>query len=872
MPWGCPLRGALTTENRSVHFRPAAGFPEPVCEAGGICNATMAVSETASTVLAHSEWVRRLAHSLVEDPHLADDLAQATCIAAWRRPPASDENVRGWLSRVLRNFAHQSRRSERRRRARESVAARPEAQRSTAEVVERASSHRAVVQAALELSEPYRTAILLRYLEGRTPAQIAQQLGVPKETVRTRLVRGLARLRARLDREHGGDRRAWIAALATLTTPDRWVPIACATLMLKAKNVIIATVVVLAGLAVGWGFLAAEPNPAADRPGDAAGVAQAAAPTDDAAPATDASAEAQRRALAEPTPTPAADAPPMFRGRVLDVAGNPAAGVPVRFDGDAESETETDHRALTDTGGWFQLAVPSAARRIVADRDGLITVLLGVIAPNSEAARIEPVVVVAQRLEVGILVHDAANSPLPGATVSYRIPDGFRTRFSQVLDFSQTPRWQARTDMRGRLAGFALPRIPGATLDVRKLGFSPTTIAAPERSRDDLRVELRRPAGGADTLDGLVVDASGQPASGAHVSLGFAETVSGDDGRFRLDLASARGARRLVAAKVGHLPALLDLPDDEKVPTVRLELGSAPLQIAGIVTDADGKPLAGVRVWPKSPTVFGRVDGRFASVEGFLAQREQASWNVVDTGEDGSFTLDGMLERDYELVAMVPDDLILVDAGPFAAGSRNVQIVIPDRAAYPVVKGRVVSRFNTPVPGVSVAAVCDANRLAFETGGASTQHAGGRRVLTDKDGRFELRGVGRNRVYLETRGASIVQKSFGRGLDGGFLEAVTGPETDLRLVVNLRVHIRVELADPTEADQLSVLDADNERVILHRIQGGSTRSNFEFPLTDGRSDTLATSDAVQTLVLRKDGEVVRRVPITPTPGDVYVVR
>jgi DNA-directed RNA polymerase specialized sigma24 family protein len=56
-------------------------------------------------LLEHSEWVRRLARELVQDPHVADDLAQETLMAAVESPPRRLSNPRAWLATVLRNRA-----------------------------------------------------------------------------------------------------------------------------------------------------------------------------------------------------------------------------------------------------------------------------------------------------------------------------------------------------------------------------------------------------------------------------------------------------------------------------------------------------------------------------------------------------------------------------------------------------------------------------------------------------------------------------------------------------------------------------------------------------------------------------------------------
>jgi hypothetical protein len=68
----------------------------------------------------------------------------------------------------------------------------------------------------LALEEPYREALLQRYVQGLEPAEIARTLGVPASTVRNRIARGLELVRARMDARHGGERGAWAALLAPM--------------------------------------------------------------------------------------------------------------------------------------------------------------------------------------------------------------------------------------------------------------------------------------------------------------------------------------------------------------------------------------------------------------------------------------------------------------------------------------------------------------------------------------------------------------------------------------------------------------------------------------------------------------------------------
>ncbi|MCP5022873.1 MAG: RNA polymerase sigma factor [bacterium] len=171
---------------------------------------------TPELLLEHAVWLRRLARELVRDPGAADDLVQDTWLAALRARPDLGRPLRPWLARVMRNGATQRLRAVAGRSARESRVARPEAVPSARELVERAELQQVLVGAVLSLSEPYRKTLLLRFYEGLGPMQIAATLGLPTATVRTHLHRGLQRLREKLDRENGGNRKAWVLMLQPL--------------------------------------------------------------------------------------------------------------------------------------------------------------------------------------------------------------------------------------------------------------------------------------------------------------------------------------------------------------------------------------------------------------------------------------------------------------------------------------------------------------------------------------------------------------------------------------------------------------------------------------------------------------------------------
>lgn len=167
-------------------------------------------------LLQHADWVRGLAHRLVVDASRADDLVQDTWVVALERGPHHSGNLRAWLGRVVQSLAHSGWRSDERRLRRELIGARREALPSTEDLVQEAALTRTLADAVLDLPEPFRTVLLLRYFRDRTPTQIADELGRPVATVKTQLQRGLARLRDDLDAEFDGGREGWTTALLPL--------------------------------------------------------------------------------------------------------------------------------------------------------------------------------------------------------------------------------------------------------------------------------------------------------------------------------------------------------------------------------------------------------------------------------------------------------------------------------------------------------------------------------------------------------------------------------------------------------------------------------------------------------------------------------
>jgi RNA polymerase sigma-70 factor (ECF subfamily) len=268
-------------------------------------------------LLAHQGFLRGLVRSLVFEHEEAEEYLQETWAYAFRKPPRPGPGLKAWLAKVARNFIRQDRRSRGRRDLREAAVAVPETDSGTERAVERERIRRRVVDAVLGLAEPYRTAVVLRYLDDDLPPrEIARVTDAPVETVRTRIKRALAMLRTRFDEEHDGDRRAWCMALVPLLADKRKAAAATGVagllggiLLMGGKPKIVITVAVLA-LLVGAAFLLTPSGSTVgttpDRPSELAPETRA--------DAGDAPAEPE-----EPNPTPEPDedtTPPPATARV----------------------------------------------------------------------------------------------------------------------------------------------------------------------------------------------------------------------------------------------------------------------------------------------------------------------------------------------------------------------------------------------------------------------------------------------------------------------------------------------------------------------------------------------------------------------------
>ena len=179
----------------------------------------MASHIDSELVKKNQRWLQGLAVELLGDTHRAQEVVQDAWVAAVQRPPrclASNEGLRSWLRQVVRNLAFSVLRRDRRwQRGRANLTPASDVP-SAAEVAEQGALRVELVKAVDDLQPVYREVLVMRYFEGMSTTEIADRLGQPGGTVRSRLSRGLDLLRVRLDKAYQEDRGAWLAALVPL--------------------------------------------------------------------------------------------------------------------------------------------------------------------------------------------------------------------------------------------------------------------------------------------------------------------------------------------------------------------------------------------------------------------------------------------------------------------------------------------------------------------------------------------------------------------------------------------------------------------------------------------------------------------------------
>lgn len=690
---------------------------------------------SAEELLFEAGFLQRLARELVADPHAATDLAQDTLAIALEHPPKQEGSLRGWLATVARNLARNAQRSRQRREQREMRVARPERTDGDELALERLEQQRLLFTLVLTLPEEQRTVLYLRYYEGCVPAEIADRLGLPVKTVKSRHTRAVAALREKLDARSSGDRSQWMEALAPLASL-RGSEVAGGVMQATVGGIVMKklVLVVLAALLLllAW---KAYPHRAADA--DLSTKAPPApvdlAKTETMSPVVTPEPSSTKRepltALAKPTTG------------VLEVHlswsdGTPAAGIGLIAQCENESLPRVESfRALTDVTGNVRFA------DVYAGKVALVPDMRARFEAEVEAGATRTV---EHTIPVGIQVEgrvvDPAGQPVASATIwckggDFSTPD---THFA----------FACAADGSFRLRDVSARAIFGAR--ARNHRPSPSVMAedVPIGALGVRTVELQLGASGG-RVKGRVFDADGAPIEHARV-------LCGPRGMTNLELKSGIRGYSAVPATVetrgdGSFELLDDLePGVQPIfatargcpvwqGEVKVETGATAFieirlehsaRIEGRVLGFDGTPVAGVRI--------------VASKEergGWFNDMLPPSKSVSDV--EGRFRLDWVRPGSCEINA---EDFRRPEIGRAHA---SVKCTTGETTACDLhlergntISGRVQGKNGAPLSGWGVHA---------ETAGLMGQWYP-RRARTAADGSFTLLNLGNGAHDLAVRG------------------------------------------------------------------------------------------------------------------------
>jgi RNA polymerase sigma-70 factor (ECF subfamily) len=847
-------------------------------------------------LLAHAGWARALARNLVRDAHSADDLVQRAWLAAIEHPPEGSTPVRRWLAAVMRNFARQDARAEERRAQRERFGARGESSPHDA-LDDEADLQQRLLDAVRALDEPLRSTMWARYYEGLPPRSIAARDGVPVKTVKTRLSRGLAELRARFDREHGGDRRAWIAALLPLAKSPSFSATTLGAILVSTELKIACALVAVAGTIAVWRFSAQpktiEPALAANAPRADVALEKSAPPRLELPEKASESPRAPIGMHTKSPPTPAVKTSSVHRlhGRVLDLERHPVGGLAIVIHGVAAPKSaepidrETGVTSAAD--GRFEIELPVGTSEVGARSDAWVDVFSALA--WSEPVMPDVTVLVAPRRPLAGLVVDGQHRGIARAEVGIVIDDSVRRDLGLVLDANSTRTWRTTSDASGRFEIDDAPRAPSVVL-ATAIGWKSCGVTPPDAPTYDLEIVLERVEKQHALVNGRVLDTEHRPVEGAYVALGPETRVSRADGGYEFDLDAIEGLdscmvdaegiasrdwdpRTITAAKPGFLPARASIPSAEDLRAatsathIDLVLGGKTLQIRGKVVESDGRAVPGALIMLQGETRFGNIsqNANSTSVRWRTTVERVLRGGFERTSlagcDDGSFVVPGLQDKTYGIVAIDRRTLRRGVASDVAAGSTGVVVVLPPENACVRVAGRVVSPSGDPIAGVSVFPGRDTSADSSDDIRKS-----GAPIVTDERGRFEF-------PALDPTGLNIQVSSQSMFVVVGWTKKPSEAWDDLTIVTSRRCHAQIDLGGRTSlADRAVFVDAAGKPVKLMMSRGNASWFPTEIAIVDGRSEPIACEETARTVVLYSGEREVARVPFTPKPNDLVVVR
>ena len=425
-------------------------------------------------------------------------------------------------------------------------------------------------------------------------------------------------------------------------------------------------------------------------------------------------------------------------GIVLDSDGKPAARIPVTIPqfGQFSRRTDNEGRFTFDSASRFGGSQRPASILIAQDAARNLAVASeSDLEATNAVLRLEPALVLAGRIT------DAQGKPLTNGTA---------TLLFHMESSGSSFGAPARTDAQGRFEVKALPRAQHYSLTASAPGYGQSYRDLPADETSGPRIDL----GGFDLpvadrrIAGIVVDDDEKPVAGASVSSQGSQSDpqprlnarTDSKGRFAFDHVVA-GSIQLsansqrdnsysygnVSAESGDTNIVIQLRNNGEISSS----GSSTTRLSGTVTDPDGKPAPKVELVMVSP--YG------------------SSGPVKATDAEGRFRLGySALSRGGGMPAPV---LVARDAARNLAGELNLDeettnVTIKLEPGL-ILAGRAADAQGKPLSSAEAHLVFHTDRMSISFGSP---------VHTDAEGKFEFKGLPRNRRYAVT----VSAKNYGQ--------------------------------------------------------------------------------------------------------------
>ncbi|MEZ6021579.1 MAG: RNA polymerase sigma factor [Planctomycetota bacterium] len=754
--------------------------------------------------LSRLDHLRVLARNLIRNAADADDAVQEVVLAALKAPRAIQGSGEGWMRSVLRNRAATI--SGPRAAAPATKPCSPHARPARpGRALLSAERHRQLLDALLALPEPARTTLSLRYLEGLSQREVAERTGQDLEAVKKQCQRGLAALRANLERRWGGEGQ-WALVLLPWTGWRRAQETGLAGGILRGAGVKVA-LVGTAALATTVIWVQSRVRPAASElqaglePGrpalqpSEADLSAAVAPE----PATRSTA-VESGASAADTGAGEPDGPKLRAASLatiylVDLAGDPVAEQQLKLQGPPEPQQAEVDLPLSDSAGRIEVPEEWKGENLLTDGIDLASAWQGTLQGKDY-------LVFAPFVRARGQVIDPEGRPLRARVtqmINLMASKGFPLPLEQGSDHLRI----AWCDPNGQFDAPVLFPVPDWPIYVECEGYRTQQLSLPDGVTPYV-VEMQPNPAPAPMVRVWVRDARVSTET-ARVAWGWNQGQRQPDGCFLVESLPGSSADEyplIVRTVDGRFAtARPQRSDDGAYRDVEVQMPNRMRSQSVRLVDAEGQAVTGTTAY---------------LLDGTHGNSSQSEETMQPTARPGERQLDNLLARDYHIRFLDPETLQSTEA-LLPANQATVEVLWQPETG-PGFTIQVCDAFGDPLPSAQV-------RLSTPSSSGSIGPMLATRDLgkTDEQGRFELPALPRTQtaIAISPRGHESLQFNTTQSFALADLDDDRTPDQPLKLTI--LPHCRVILTpDPAaQVTEVWFTDAEGKPLAAKYMKGYS---------------------------------------------------